>query len=240
MSAEDARARSSKGPRTLSTRLTSSFDELASSDASAPRTPARASARESSKKPGAARKRPPGSLDSDGGSRTYVALLTLLTVAALCGERSCVQAKGGEEMANLDDLVLGQVASSHRAERDGLTIHSHGPVTTVRLVNFSEATEERTHIYPLDVVVERVSEQLLGGNAVVVVQLDRHLSTPFAGSKRFRPHLHFPPSRRPSQGQRRVPRVRSWEIGRKPAGHAGGNHQCPGGQGRERMSQRRN
>ena len=100
-----------------------------------------------------------------------------------------------EEAANLDDLILRQVASPDRAERDGLTFHGHSPIAPVCLVNFSETSEQRTDIDPLNVVIKRVSEQLLGGDAVMVIQLERHSQPPSAGPNRFRPRLHFLPSR---------------------------------------------
>ena len=38
---------------------------------------------------------------------------------------------------------------------------------------------------PLNVVIQRVTEELLGSNAVVVIQLDRHCQPPLARSDNF-------------------------------------------------------
>jgi hypothetical protein len=44
----------------------------------------------------------------------------------------------------------------------------------MRLVHFAEATEQRADIVPLNIVIQRVAENLLQCEAVVVVQLGRH------------------------------------------------------------------
>lgn len=51
----------------------------------------------------------------------------------------------------------------------------------MRFVNLTEASEQRTHVMPLNVVIQRVPEYLLGGHAVVVIQLDRHSQPPRRG-----------------------------------------------------------
>jgi hypothetical protein len=42
----------------------------------------------------------------------------------------------------------------------------------MRLVHLAETREQRTDVVPLNVVTQWVTEQLLGGEAMVMVQLD--------------------------------------------------------------------
>ena len=53
-------------------------------------------------------------------------------------------------------------------------VNRHGPIASVRLVHLTEASEQRAHVVPLNVVIQRVTKEFLGGDAVVMVQLDRH------------------------------------------------------------------
>jgi hypothetical protein len=39
-------------------------------------------------------------------------------------------------------------------------------------VHITETLKQHAHVVPLDVVIKRVSEDLLDGNSVVVIQLD--------------------------------------------------------------------
>jgi hypothetical protein len=39
----------------------------------------------------------------------------------------------------------------------------------MRLVDFAKARQQRTDVVPLNVVIQRVTEQFLGGDAVVMI-----------------------------------------------------------------------
>jgi hypothetical protein len=48
------------------------------------------------------------------------------------------ESKGPKEVSNPHHLFFGQVAISVRAKGDGFTLNRHGPIASVRLVNFTE------------------------------------------------------------------------------------------------------
>jgi hypothetical protein len=77
-----------------------------------------------------------------------------------------------EEPANLDDLILAEIASAAGTERKYFAVHGDGPVAIVRFMHFTKALQQDAHFVPLDVVIEWMSEDLLDGNSVVVIQLD--------------------------------------------------------------------
>jgi hypothetical protein len=79
---------------------------------------------------------------------------------------------GLKEPANLDDLILAEIASATGAEGKYLAVHGDGPVAIVRFMHPTKALQQDAHVLPLDVVIEWMSEDLLDGNSVVVIQLD--------------------------------------------------------------------
>jgi hypothetical protein len=77
-----------------------------------------------------------------------------------------------QEASNLDDLILTEVAGPIGAEGNDLAVDGDGPVAIVRLVHITKTLQQDADVMPLDVVIEWVSEDLLDGDAVVVIQLD--------------------------------------------------------------------
>jgi hypothetical protein len=77
-----------------------------------------------------------------------------------------------QEVTNLDDLFLGEVARTSWTKRDRLALHGDRLISAVRLVYLAETSEERTHVVPLNVATKRMRKEFLGSEAVVVIQLD--------------------------------------------------------------------
>jgi hypothetical protein len=69
-------------------------------------------------------------------------------------------------------LILTKVAGPIGPEGNDLAVNGDGPVAIVRLMHFTKTLQQYADVVPLDVVIEWVSEDLLDGDAVVVIQLD--------------------------------------------------------------------
>lgn len=64
----------------------------------------------------------------------------------------------GQEVANSHYLIFTQVAIACRAERNGFAIDADRPITAMRFVDITKSFEKRTHVMPLNVVIQRVSK----------------------------------------------------------------------------------
>jgi hypothetical protein len=53
----------------------------------------------------------------------------------------------------------------------------------MRFIDLAETREERTDVVPLNVVTQRVTEKPLGGNSVVMIQLEWHAQPPREGRR---------------------------------------------------------
>ena len=115
----------------------------------------------------------------DEQCRGFLRLSPKVMVKALGrGQLLFRQSEGPKEVTNSYHLVFRQVAISIRAKGDGFAFDRDGPIATVRLVNYTKTCQQRAHVVPLNVVIQWVTKQLLSGNAVVMVQLDRHSQPP--------------------------------------------------------------
>jgi len=88
------------------------------------------------------------------------------------------ESERSQEITDLDNLIFREVTRPSRTKRERFAFHGDRPIPSMRLVDFAKASEQRTHVVPLDVVVQWVTEELLGSYAVVVIQLDRHSQPP--------------------------------------------------------------
>jgi hypothetical protein len=77
-----------------------------------------------------------------------------------------------KKASNLDDLIFAQITGAARAKRKYFAVQGDGPIAIVCFVHITETLKQHAHVVPLDVVIKRVSEDLLDGNSVVVIQLD--------------------------------------------------------------------
>lgn len=102
------------------------------------------------------------------------------------------QSYASKKMSDLDDLIFREIATSRRTKRDRLAVQSDCPITAVRFMYFATATQQRTDIVPLNIVIQRMSENLLHGEAMVVVQLEWHSQSLHEGRGRL-PSLALSP-----------------------------------------------
>ena len=79
-----------------------------------------------------------------------------------------------QKVTNLYHLIFREIAGARGTERDRIAINGHRPISTMRFVNFTESSEQRTHVVPLNVVIQRVTKNLQQRHAVVVIQLYGH------------------------------------------------------------------
>lgn len=68
------------------------------------------------------------------------------------------ESKGPKEVSNPHYLFFAQVAISVRSKGDGFTFDRHGPIAAVGLMNFTESCQQRAHVVPLNVVIQRVTK----------------------------------------------------------------------------------
>ena len=93
-------------------------------------------------------------------------------------------------MAQVDDHLLVDVVMARSVERLGLSSQGHLVAPVVPFGDFGHALQQGEHIVPLDVVADRVLEDLLEGHPMMPVQLDviSHARLPCRSSGRI-PHF---------------------------------------------------
>ncbi|HEV7958751.1 MAG TPA: hypothetical protein VGP11_04730, partial [Acidimicrobiales bacterium] len=85
------------------------------------------------------------------------------------GQRLLRQTEGSKKVSNPHHLIFGEFACAGGPERHCLTFDRYRPIPSVRLVHLAKASEQRTHVMPLNIVVQRVTKEFLSGDTVVMI-----------------------------------------------------------------------